>query len=35
MNEEWWGIVGLQKQDDGLDKRIPRKIYYELQKMWR
>ena len=28
MNEEWWGIVAL-------DKRIPRKVYYELQKMWK
>jgi len=35
MNEEWWGIVALQKQEHGLDKRIPRKAYYELQEIWK
>ncbi|MCD6094078.1 MAG: hypothetical protein J7J51_04770 [Candidatus Omnitrophica bacterium] len=34
INEEWWGIVALEKQEGGLDKRVPRKVYYELQKMW-
>lgn len=35
MNEEWWGIVALEKKEEGLDKRIPREVYYELQKIWR
>ncbi len=36
MNEEWWGIVSLQKREGGMtDKRIPRKAYYELQKIWK
>jgi len=35
MNEEWWGIVALEKRKVGLDKRIPRKAYYELQRLWR
>ncbi|MFH1045579.1 MAG: hypothetical protein V1727_01265 [Candidatus Omnitrophota bacterium] len=36
MNEEWWGIVALsQELEGGLNKRIPRKSYNELQKLWR
>ena len=36
INEEWWGIVALSPElEKGLNKRMPRKIYYELQKIWR
>jgi hypothetical protein len=36
INEEWWGVVALSPElERGINKRIPRKIYYELQKMWK
>ena len=36
INEEWWGIVALgTKLKNGINKRLPRKAYYELQKIWR
>ncbi len=36
MNEEWWGIVGLStEKEGGLNKRVPKKAYYILKKMWR
>jgi hypothetical protein len=37
MNEEWWGIVGILPETDekGINKRVPKKAYYELQKLWR
>ena len=36
MNEEWWGIVALSpKLEKGINKRIPRTAYYELQKLWK
>ncbi|MFH1061678.1 MAG: glycoside hydrolase family 2 TIM barrel-domain containing protein [Candidatus Omnitrophota bacterium] len=36
MNEEWFGIVGLDPELDanGLNKRNPRKAYYVLRKLW-
>jgi len=35
MNEEWWGIVSLDpKKEDGVNKRVPKKAYYELKKVW-
>lgn len=36
MSEEWWGIVGLDPKykKDGLDKRIPKKAYYILKRLW-
>jgi hypothetical protein len=35
MNEEWWGIVALSPEiENGINKRIPRKAYHELGKMW-
>jgi len=35
MNEEWWGIVSLSpEKEDGVNKRIPKKSYYELKKIW-
>jgi len=31
MNEEWFGIVGLSEEiTDGLNKRLPKKSYYDL-----
>ncbi len=31
MNEEWFGIVGLsEERENGVNKRIPKRIYYEL-----
>lgn len=36
MNEEWWGIVGLTTEGGGaIDKRVPKKSYYILKKMWK
>jgi len=36
INEEWWGIVALSPElDKGINKRIPRKVYYDLKKLWR
>ncbi|MBI5554699.1 MAG: hypothetical protein HY920_02450 [Elusimicrobia bacterium] len=36
MNEEWWGIVSLDPEQDilGNNKRIPKKAYYLLQEIW-
>ena len=36
MNEEWFGIVALSKEDEsGLDRRIPRKAYYLVREFWK
>lgn len=36
INEEWWGIVGLSPElEKGINKRMPRKAYYDLQEIWR
>ena len=37
MNEEWFGIVSIseEKDEDGLNKRIPKKAYDVLGEMWR
>ncbi|RJP27901.1 MAG: hypothetical protein C4533_05300 [Candidatus Omnitrophota bacterium] len=37
MNEEWFGIVALSKDEKefGLDKRIPRKAYYVIREFWK
>ena len=36
MSEEWYGIVGqsLEKEDNGVNKRIPKKAYYALKELW-
>jgi hypothetical protein len=33
-NEEWWGIVSVEKTNDGIDKVTPRKVYYTLMEKW-
>lgn len=33
-NEEWWGVVAVEKTESGIDKVIPRKVYYALQERW-
>lgn len=35
MNEEWFGLVKLEKQSSGLDKRIPRKAYFVIREFWK
>jgi beta-galactosidase len=36
MNEEWWGIVGLEPGGPGPgDKRAPKKSYYILKSLWK
>jgi len=36
MNEEWFGIVRLsEEKEDGIDKRTPRKAYYEIRELWK
>jgi len=36
MNEEWFGIVGLSEEKvDNINKRLPKKAYYTLQKFWK
>jgi len=36
MNEEWFGIVALEKGAAGqLDRRIPRKVYYVVREFWK
>ncbi|MBN2097134.1 MAG: hypothetical protein JW714_01500 [Candidatus Omnitrophica bacterium] len=36
VNEEWWGIVELSPElEQGINKRIPRQAYFELQKLWK
>ncbi len=35
INEEWWGLVALSPElEKGINKRIPRKVYYDLQQLW-
>ncbi|MBN2190459.1 MAG: hypothetical protein JW728_04515 [Candidatus Aureabacteria bacterium] len=35
MNEEWWGINSLSDKNElGVEKRIPRKIYYEIKALY-
>jgi len=36
MNEEWWGVVGLDSKvmKGGLEKRVPKKGYYVLRELW-
>ncbi|MEK6715070.1 MAG: hypothetical protein AABY43_03375 [Candidatus Omnitrophota bacterium] len=35
MNEEWFGIVGVSEEKESeVNKRLPRKAYYMLKKMW-
>lgn len=36
INEEWWGIVALSPTlEKGINKRIPRQAYFELQRLWK
>jgi hypothetical protein len=36
VNEGWFGINSVEKSPDGgPDKLSPRKLYFELQKLWR
>ncbi len=36
MNEEWFGIVRLsEEKENGVDKRTPRKAYYEIRELWK
>lgn len=36
MNEEWFGIVAISKEQEyGIDKRIPRKSYYVIREFWK
>ena len=36
INEEWWGIVELSPElENGINRRTPREVYYELQKVWK
>lgn len=36
MNEEWWGVIGLSTEKTGaIDKRVPKKSYYILKKLWK
>lgn len=36
MNEEWWGIVAISpEEENGINKRIPKKAYYTLQGLWK
>lgn len=35
MNEEWFGIVSLSEDiENGINKRVPKKIYYDLDKFF-
>jgi len=35
MNEEWWGILGLDtEKEEGVNKRVLKKAYNELKKVW-
>lgn len=36
MNEEWWGVVGLDpdKTQGGLQQRVPKKAYRVLKELW-
>ncbi|MDP3785942.1 MAG: glycoside hydrolase family 2 TIM barrel-domain containing protein [Candidatus Omnitrophota bacterium] len=33
-NEEWWGVVAAERTEGGIDKVIPRKVYYTLLERW-
>ncbi|MFH1782279.1 MAG: hypothetical protein ABH848_01530 [Candidatus Omnitrophota bacterium] len=35
INEEWWGVVALEKSSQGLDERRPTKAYFTLKELWR
>lgn len=35
MNEEWFGIVKLEKNEAGADQRVPRKSYYAIRQFWK
>jgi beta-galactosidase len=35
MNEEWFGIVSLGEEEEGINKRIPKKSYYVLSEYFR
>ena len=36
INEEWWGLVALSPElEKGINKRIKRQAYYELQALWK
>lgn len=36
VNEEWWGLIALSPElEKGINKRIPRQAYYELQRIWK
>ena len=36
MNEEWFGIVGLENiKENNVDKRLPRRSYYMLKQFWK
>lgn len=36
MNEEWFGLVELLKEEEcGINKRLPRKAYYVVREFWR
>ncbi len=35
MNEEWFGIVALKpEKENGANKRVPKKAYYDLKQAW-
>ncbi|MFC2149180.1 glycoside hydrolase family 2 TIM barrel-domain containing protein [Candidatus Auribacterota bacterium] len=34
-NEEWWGVVAVEKKPNKIDRVIPRKVYYELKEKWK
>ncbi len=35
MSEEWFGVVRLSaEKENGIDKRVPRKVYYDLKEKW-
>ncbi|MBU1061742.1 MAG: hypothetical protein KJ952_03350 [Candidatus Omnitrophica bacterium] len=34
INEEWWGVCSLEKNETGLDERKPAKIYFILKELW-
>jgi len=36
MNEEWFGIVAISEEiENGINKRIPRRSYYEIREFWK
>ncbi|MFH1369504.1 MAG: discoidin domain-containing protein [Elusimicrobiota bacterium] len=34
-NEEWWGVIAVEKQAGREDKALPRKVYYDLANEWK